>query len=180
MITFVTSNQHKLAEARQILNQPIEALSLPIDEVQTLDPIECAKKKAQSAFTLAKKAILVEDTALFFLAWQKLPGVFVDYFLKTLGKEGLLRLLANEENRRALAQTTYCFYDGQNYTFGIGQVHGRIASEILGDSGFGFDAIFIPEGFEETFAQMGKEQKNKISMRKLALEDLKSKLSLDL
>ncbi len=173
-IYFVTSNQHKIREAKQILDIQIEALSLKIDEIQTLDPIKCARKKAQAAFIQAKKPILVEDTALFFNAWQGLPGVFINYFMKTIGNEGLLELMTEQDNRSALAQTTFCFYDGTNYIFGVGKVAGKIASKTAGENGFGWDPIFIPDGFNKTFAQMSAKEKNKTSMRKMALEDLKS------
>lgn len=173
-IYFVTSNKNKLREARQILDIQIEALPIKIDEVQTLDPIECAKKKAQAAFFQAKKPILVEDTILFFDAWNGLPGVFVDYFMKTIGNDGLLKLMIEQNNRSALAQTTFCFYDGNKFIFGVGKTAGKIVLEAVGENGFGWDSIFMPDNCNKTFAQMSAEEKNKTSMRKMALEDLKS------
>lgn len=177
-IYFATGNQHKLAEARQILACPVESLTLEVDEVQTLDPLECAQKKAATAYALAKKPILVEDSSLFIEALAGLPGVFVDYFMKTLDNAGILALLKDQKNRQAVAQTTLCFYDGQEFVLGVGKLPGKISLAEQGENGFGWDPIFMPQGFDKTFAQMDAAEKNKLSMRKLAFEDLKTKLDL--
>lgn len=177
-IYFATGNQNKLAEAKQILGYPIEGLDLKIDEVQTLDPLECARKKAEAAYAQAQKPILVEDSSLFIEALAGLPGVFVDYFMKTLDNAGILQLMKDQSNRQATAQTTLCFYDGQTYTLGVGKIKGEIAPALQGDQGFGWDPIFIPTGFNKTFAEMTAEEKNQVSMRYLAFQDLKSKLDL--
>jgi len=177
-IIFVTTNKGKLQEAREILGIEVEGLELEIDEAQTLDPIECVEKKAETAYAKAKQSILVEDTCLFFEAWNGLPGVFINYFMKTLDNEGLIRLMKGEENREAKAQTTFCYFDGKEKITAIGETKGIISEKPRGDNGFGWDSIFIPENSEKTFAEMSNEEKNKISMRKMALEELKTKLSI--
>jgi XTP/dITP diphosphohydrolase len=175
-IIFVTTNKGKIKEAGEILGIEIEPLNLEIDEVQTLDPIKCIEKKTEAAFTQAKRAILVEDTCLFFEAWNGLPGVFIDYFMKTMGIDGLIRLMKEESNRKAKAQTSLCYFDGKEKIITTGIVDGSIAMEKRGDNGFGWDPIFIPIGYEKTFAELGDEIKNKISMRRMALEKLREKL----
>lgn len=170
---FATTNENKLKEAREILGIGIEALELQVDEVQTLDPIECVEKKAKTAFLQAKRPILVEDTSLFIKAWGKLPGVFIDYFMKSLGNEGILRLLGNERRRLAVAQTSLCFFDGRKSVVVVGKIKGKISDKPQGENGFGWDPIFMPFGENRTFAQMTDKEKNDISMRKIALEKLK-------
>lgn len=176
-ILFATSNENKLREARQILKVEIEGLALNLDEVQTLDPVECAQKKAKAAFKLAKQPVLVEDTALFFTVWNGLPGVFIDYFMKTVGNPGLIKLMKTEQNRAALAQTTLCYFDGNKLVTATGKIDGEIALQERGENGFGWDSIFIPKSYEKTFAELGSTEKNKFSMRRLAFEELKKQLA---
>ena len=175
-ITFVTTNKGKLQEAKEILGIEVESLELEIDEAQTLNPIECVEKKAEAAYAKAKQPILVEDTCLFFEAWNGLPGVFINYFMKTLDNEGLIRLMKGEKNRAAKAQTAFCYFNGQEKITAIGEIKGIISEKPRGDNGFGWDSIFIPKGMNKTFAEMTSEEKNEISMRKMALEELKIKL----
>ncbi len=177
-IFFATTNKGKLREAKEILGVKINPLVLDVDEVQTLDPVECVEKKAEAAFKISKQPLFVEDTALFFEAWNGLPGVFITYFLKTIGPGGLVSLMKNEKNRSAYAQTSVCYYDGKKKVTTVGKIRGKVATKEQGKSGFGWDAIFIPIGYKKSFAEMGSKEKNKISMRKIALQRLKTKLDL--
>lgn len=177
-IVFATTNENKIREASEILHIQIVPKDINIDEVQTLDPLECVKKKAEAAYSLTKTPILVEDTSLFFEAWGKLPGVFIDYFMKSLGNEGILKLLLNEKDRSAWAQTSLCYLDGKRVVLAIGKLKGKIASNIRGNNGFGWDPIFIPQRKNKTLAEMTSEEKNSLSMRRIALEALKIKLAI--
>ena len=177
-IVFVTTNENKIKEASEILRIEIVPKDLEIDEVQTLDPSECVEKKAEVAYSLTKSPILVEDTSLFFSAWGQLPGVFIDYFMKSLGNEGILKLLSSEKDRSALAQTSLCYFDGKKLIVTVGKVKGTIPTEIRGKGGFGWDPIFIPQGKNKTFAEMTSKEKNSLSMRRIALEVLKIKLAI--
>jgi len=175
-IVFATTNKGKLREARQILGIQVDPLELQVDEIQTLDPVECVKKKAQAAYNQVEIPILVEDTSLFINGWGKLPGVFIDYFMKSLGNQGILKLLNKEKKRSALVQTTLCYFDGKKSIIVSGKIKGRISEEEKGKNGFGWDPIFIPKGKDKTFAEMKDKEKNSLSMRKIALEKLKKKL----
>ncbi len=178
-IYFATGNEGKIKEARAILGIEIEPLSLSVPEIQTLDPIICAEKKAEYAYSAAKKPLLVEDTSLIFESWNGLPGVFIDYFMKTLDVKGILKLMKYEKNRKAYAQTTYSFFDGKEKITVFGKIEGKISKTAKGANGFGWDSIFVPEGKTKTFAEMSDTEKNMISMRKIALMKLKRKLSLN-
>jgi non-canonical purine NTP pyrophosphatase (RdgB/HAM1 family) len=176
-LNFITSNENKLREAREILKGLIiESESVEIDEIQTLDPIVCVEKKAEAAFRILNETVLVEDTSLSIGALSGLPGTFVDYFMKTLGNEGILKLLKGKRNRKALAQTSVCVYDGKSKFTAVGITEGLIANKEIGNNGFGWDTIFIPTGSKKTFAQMSASEKNSHSMRRLAFEGLLKKL----
>jgi len=171
---FATTNKNKLDEAERILGISIKGVKLDIDEIQTLDPKKCAEKKALSAYHVLGEPVLVEDTTLFFEAWKGLPGVFIDYFMRTIGNNGLLKLLANSSNRQAYAQTTLAIsLDGRQALTFIGRVDGSISNHIIGDNNFGWDPIFIPQGSGKTFAEMAKEEKDVYSMRSIAFAKFK-------
>lgn len=175
-IIFATTNQNKLREAEEILGIEIKSVKLNIDEIQTLNPEESIRKKASSAYHILGKPVLVEDTSLFFDAWNGLPGVFIDYFLKTVGIKGLLKMMKKEKNRKAEAVTFLGIFDGKDYKVFKGRIKGRIPLEPKGKRGFGWDPIFIPEGFSKTFAQLDANEKNRISMRRRALTKLKVRI----
>jgi len=173
-IFFATTNENKLREAREILGTGIEGIKIGVDEIQTLNPEKCAVKKAAEIYKQCQKPILVEDTALLFEAWKGLPGVFIDYFMKTVGNEGLLKMLEEEENRGAVAQTTLVLCRGENdYQIFTGVLEGTVADKPRGEHGFGWDPIFIPNGFDKTLAEMSTKEKNDISTRRKALEQLR-------
>lgn len=176
-IIFATTNEGKLKEAREILKLEVEGLELKVDEVQTLDPVECVEKKAEAAYKIVQRPILVEDTSLFFEALNGLPGVFIDYFMKTLDNNGLTKLLSTFDNRKAKAQASVCYFDGKQKIIAVGIIEGEISNEPRGSNGFGWDPIFIPNGHDKTFAELENDVKNKISMRKIAFEELHKKLT---
>jgi len=174
-IYFATTSQGKLNETRKLLGIEVKGCGLEIDEIQSLDPETVASKKAASYFQEIKKPLLVEDVSLTFEALKTLPGTYINDFFKALGNEGLVDLLCNTSNRKAIAQTTLVFIDDErkSHIF-IGITKGEIASVPKGSSGFGWDPIFIPNGETRTFAEMSEKEKAKYSMRTKALAKFKT------
>src|SRR3990167_10568003 len=173
---FATTNQGKLKEASTILGVEVVGIPLEIDEIQSLDPIEVATKKARSYWSSLKKSLFVEDVALFIDSINGLPGTYIDAFMKALGNEGILEMLKGYKLRTATAQTTIVYVDGKGTEhFFVGKTAGCIALKPRG-GGFGWDPIFIPRGSKKTFGEMDLDEKNKFSMRARAL--LKFKKSL--
>ena len=170
---FATKNLNKLRELNEILGAQFEHKALELIEPQGLDLAEIVAAKARAAYAQLGEPILVEDTSLEFAAWNGLPGPLIKWFLEALGKEGILKMFGAEPDRSATAKTAFAFFDGRDVRIFFGEVYGRIASKVLGESGFGWDPIFIPEGTEKSFAQMDPAEKNKISARAKALIELK-------
>ncbi len=170
---FATGNTNKLREVNQILELELKQIKVDLIEPQGLNLDEIIKIKAHDAFRKTGKMVLIEDTSLEFEAWNGLPGPLIKWFLESVGNEGILRMLANELNRRAVAKTALAFFDGHKSHVFIGQLQGKITKQLRGKKGFGWDPIFIPEGFTKTFAEMTPEEKNSISMRRKALLKLK-------
>ena len=114
---------------------------------------------------------LVEDTSLCYNALEGLPGPYVKWFLDKLGHEGLNKMLAGYDDKSAYAQCVFAYVDGPNgepKVF-VGTTDGKIVPA-RGPTDFGWDPVFQPDGFEETYAEMDKAVKNSISHRYRALD----------
>jgi XTP/dITP diphosphohydrolase len=170
---FVTSNPDKAREAAEILGVELKSVALDLPEPQTLDVAEVAAAKAitaREALSDPDHPVLVEDSGLVIEVWNGLPGALTKWFLRSVGSEGLLRMLSAEENRsaRAICTVVVADVDGSVRAF-VGEVRGSIASEPRGSEGFGWDPIFVPEGYAKTYAELGA-LKHKDSHRARALK----------
>ena len=170
-INFITSNNDKLREFEDILDFKLKCSSLNIKEIQSLDIVDVAKHKASEAYNHINEPVLVEDTGLFVDIWNGFPGVFIKWFYLSVGSDGIWKMLEKFNNKKASAVTVVCLFDGVNFIIGKGEIRGVLTAP-LGDNGFGWDDIFLPDGSDRTFAQMSLKQKKDFSMRRLALEEL--------
>ncbi|ONK70956.1 uncharacterized protein A4U43_C04F3240 [Asparagus officinalis] len=170
-VTFVTGNAKKLEEVRAILGNsiPFKSLKLELPELQG-EPEEISKEKARLAAIEVNGPVLVEDTCLCFNALNGLPGPYIKWFLQKTGHEGLNNLLAAYEDKSAYAMCVFSLALGPSVepmAF-VGKTQGKIVPA-RGPTDFGWDPIFQPDGYELTYAEMPKEEKNKISHRSRAL-----------
>ncbi|XP_026738462.1 inosine triphosphate pyrophosphatase [Trichoplusia ni] len=179
-ITFVTGNAKKLEELRAILggNFPLEIISHKLDLPELQGEIdEVSIKKCQEAARRLKRPVLVEDTSLCFNALKGLPGPYIKWFLEKLEPEGLTKLLTGWEDKTAKAVCTFAYCDANNENLDVmlfqGVTNGQIVSP-RGTRDFGWDCVFQPEGYSQTYAELPKTEKNKISHRYRALEKFKS------
>ncbi|KAH1229096.1 Inosine triphosphate pyrophosphatase [Glycine max] len=161
-VTFVTGNAKKLEEVRAILGNsiPFQSLKLDLPELQG-EPEDISKEKARMAAVQVNGPVLVEDTCLCFNALKGLPG--------------LNNLLMAYDDKSAYALCVFSFAAGSNsepITFS-GKTPGKIVPP-RGPNDFGWDPIFEPDGYDQTYAQMPKEEKNKISHRSKSLALVKS------
>lgn len=172
MIYFVTSRQKKFLEAQKILKVPMQRVNFDLREIQALEVDAVVRAKADAAWEQFKKLCLVEDTGLYLEALNGFPGALVKWVEETMGWDGFVKLIKNVRNRRAYAQCTVCYFDGKKYHLASGKVQGKISRELRGEAGFGWDVIFIPQGYRRTFAEMTFEEKNQISHRGQAFRRL--------
>ena len=180
MLTFITSSANKLAEVERILGRRLMQASLPLEEIQAIDLEPVVRHKAHQAYAHLSRPVLVEDTGLAFAAWNGLPGALIKWFLTALGPDGICKLLCGETNRTATATTLFCYDDGTDARVFSGTVQGIVPEIPRGTNGFGWDAIFQPLGSDRTFAEMKPEEKDRFSMRRLALEQPRNSGLLDL
>jgi inosine triphosphate pyrophosphatase len=182
VVYFATGNTKKLEEVVQILNSSeplpysVESVSLDLPELQG-EPEDIAKEKCRLAARHVQGAVMVEDTCLCFKAMKGLPGPYIKWFLEKLGHEGLNKMLVGFEDTSAYAQCTFAFTPGpecEPVVF-VGRTEGKIVPA-RGPTSFGWDPIFQPDGFDETYAEMDSAVKNTISHRYRALDALRTYL----
>jgi XTP/dITP diphosphohydrolase len=172
---FATNNPNKLAEIRLALGDRFELVSLSeigFDEEipETGNTLESnALQKAQYIFDRFHVPVFADDSGLEVEALNGLPGVDTAHYSGTRDPQAnmakLLKALEGKSNRNARFRTIIAFVTEDGHQLFEGEVKGVIAHEQLGQQGFGYDPIFIPEGREQTFAEMGMEEKAKSNHR---------------
>lgn len=170
-LTFLSSNPGKFAEL-QLVFSSLQQRSLNLDELQSLDAREVIEHKLRQAMAIEPGKYLVEDTSLVVPSLGGLPGTLVKWFLETVGPAGLARMVEQTGETGATAHTWIGYV---NEAGAIEFFHGEVAGQIVvprGEGGFGWDGIFLPDGSTQTFAELGKEGKQKYSMRRQAAEQL--------
>ena len=182
-LIFATHNKNKLKEVKSLMPSSIELLSLDDisfnDEIEeTADTIEGnALLKAKTIFEKTGINCFADDSGLLVDALNGAPGV---YSARYAGEQKndednmqkLLHELNDKPNRNAHFKTVMALIiDGKEYLF-EGKIEGKIILEKLGTNGFGYDPIFVPDGYNETFAQLDSETKNNISHRARALQKM--------
>lgn len=170
-IIFITGNKGKLAEAQSIIPGIINK-EIDLPEIQETDARKVIKAKLLEARKHHSGEYIIEDTSLYFDCLNGLPGPLIKWFLEKLGDKKLSEIAEKLGNDGAEAKTIIGYIDKDD---GIEYFEGSIKGKIVppkGEGGFGWDKIFMPDGFEKTFAEMTPEEKNKISMRKIALTKL--------
>ncbi|KAH6891991.1 inosine triphosphate pyrophosphatase [Thelonectria olida] len=174
LVNFITGNANKLREVKAILEPEIQVQSQSLDLEECQGNLEeVTQSKCRRAAEIVQGPVLVEDTALCYTALKGLPGPYIKWFLTSLGHEGLNNLLAAYTDKSAEAVCTfgYCAGPGKEVILFQGRCPGKIVPA-RGPPDFGWDAVFEYEG--QTFAEMEKSEKNKISHRSLALAKLRA------
>jgi len=173
-LTFITGNAAKAEQLERHLDYPVSHQKLDLIEIQSLDLNEIVAHKSREAYAHIQGPVLVEDTALTFHALGKLPGPLIKWFLTELDNEGLCRLLDGYKDRIALAEVCFALYDGNALHIFDGQMKGTVAHSPRGDRGFGWDPIFIPDGYTKTWGEMTNDEQKATSIRRIALKKLEA------
>ena len=189
-LIFATNNPHKLHEIQHLLGNHFTLLSLKDinfegDIPENQDTLEGnALEKAQYIFDQFKMPCFADDTGLEVESLDGAPGVYSARYAGTVKEHGsekartkanIEKLLANlkgKENRAAQFRTAIAFIDGEKEYLFEGVVKGRIIDDKRGEDGFGYDPVFMPDGYTQTFAEMPLSEKNLISHRARAFGKL--------
>jgi XTP/dITP diphosphohydrolase len=185
-IIFATNNQHKLKEIQDLLGSDFLLVCLADigfigDIPENKETLEGnALEKAKFIYDRFKLPCFADDTGLEVEALDGKPGVYSARYAGTIADYGseklrteaninkLLQNLNDKPNKNARFRTVIAYMDGISEYFFEGIVNGKIINEKKGSDGFGYDPVFIPDGFIETFAEMPLVEKNKISHRSRA------------
>ena len=190
-LVFASNNTHKLEEVRQILPAYVDVISLKelgfsreIEETgETLEANSSLKAQVvwewvcENGLSDRIDGVFADDTGLEIAALGGAPGVRTarwagDEACDVNNRQKALRELQGQEDRSARFRTVVSLITASEEQQVEGVVHGRIALQEEGDGGFGYDPIFVPEGYEKTFASLSAEEKNAISHRGRAMEKL--------
>lgn len=172
----VTSNVNKWREAERILGFPIERVELDLEELQAESVRAVALAKAQVAFQKLGRPVIVEDAGVELLALGGFPGPFVKYWEKLGGLSSICRAADGLQDRRVRAVCALGLCSERGAEVVEGAADGTLSLEPRGTNGFGWDAIFIPEGDTRTFGEMTAAEKDARSHRRRAWELLRKKL----
>lgn len=182
-IIFATNNLHKLEEITLITKDKVNILSLKEigfegDIPETSDTIEGnAIQKANFIYDRYAKECFADDTGLEVEALDGAPGVWSARYAgeNATYQDNVVKLLdalLGSSNRKARFKTVIALKNSEGIITFEGVINGKIIESAIGEGGFGYDPVFVPDGFDQTFAEMSSEQKNTISHRALASQKL--------
>lgn len=177
---FITGNKGKVLEAKtkfSDLDINIVQKDLGYPEIQADSLEDVARFGAEHVEKKFNHPFILEDAGLFIDALDGFPDVYSAYVFYKIGCSGILKLLekVEDEKRKATFRSVYAYSEpGKKIMLFVGECQGTISKKTLGEHGFGFDPIFIPDSKSKTFAQMETEEKNQLSHRGKSLEKLKN------
>jgi len=172
ILKVVTSNPGKVIEYRESLASfgiDIEHVKIPYDEIQTSRLEDVVKHGIQCLKASGLEDFIIDDSGMFIDAFGGFPGVYSAYVQKTIGNEGILKLMKNVKERCANFQCCIgCSINGNDIVV-TGRCDGVILKKEAGTEGFGYDPIFSHDG-ERSFAELPLHEKNEVSHRGLAVK----------
>lgn len=190
-IVSATNNKGKLREIKAILFDfeiySMEEVGIDVDVVEDQDTfLDNAKKKATEIYDLVQMPVIADDSGLCIDYLDGFPGVYSKRFLDDTDHEAtdiernsfIIEKLrdVDYDDKKCSFNCVIVYYDGVEYIIGNGKFNGHIANNMRGENGFGFDSVFELEN-GKTMAELSSDEKNLISARKLALEDLLKQLN---
>ena len=163
-VVFVTHNIGKIKSAEKYFkNLKFTTFNYELDEPRSDDIREIAKSKVKQAYELVKRPCIAMDTDFRIDALNGFPRAFVNFSLETIGINGILKLMENEENRSCSFNECIAYYDGNNIHYFYGKHPGNLSNEIRGvdreEKWSDLWYIFKPKGFDKTLAEMDSEER---------------------
>jgi XTP/dITP diphosphohydrolase len=157
-IYFASSNSNKYREIEQILTQyGVEShfVKMSLQEIQSESVHQIAKAKSTNAFEYLQKPVIIEDDGFYISSLKGFPGQYSSFVYKTLGNQGLLKLMENRTNRKACFLSVIAYNDGHKLKMFTGKTQGML-NRLATDGGWGFDPIFIPENTTKTYGELSQ------------------------
>lgn len=171
-ITFITGNQKKADYLEKYLGFPVKHTKIDLDEIQSLDLNEIVTHKVKQAFDIVQGPVIIEDVSLEFEALNGLPGPFIRFFVDNVPFKTICSMI-DGKSRNAIAKSVFGYYDGKKLKLFEGRLDGRIAEVPAGKNGYGWDKLFIPEGYDVTRASLDEVDDQKTYLKLKPFEELK-------
>ena len=168
---YITSNKRKFEEAKEIM-PGLEWFKKDIDEIQSLDPKEIINAKIREASKYCKNEFIVEDVSVSMECLNGLPGTMIKWFLKALGTDGIYKIAENFGVFGASCSIVIGYSNKGEINLFEGKCDGKLVKPAKNAYDF-WDDLFMPGGYDKTFADMPLDQKNAISHRAVALNKLR-------
>ncbi len=175
-VTFITGNQSKADYLSKYLGYPVDHVKLDLDEIQSTDLNEIVEHKVKQAYDLIQRPVIVEDVSLEFEALGGLPGPFIKFFVEKVPFETICSMIGGGLTRKATARCVFGYFDGEDLELFEGSLGGEIAEKPSGNNGYGWDKIFIPEGYTITRASLDEEGNQKTYLKVKPFSKLKKYL----
>lgn len=175
-LQIITSNNGKLREFKEIFGDskyvPVQN-NIDYPEIQASNLEEVVDFGLDWLQKTTKPPFVIDDSGVFIDFFDGFPGVYTRYIYDTIGLKGVLRQMEDVENRKCTFRCVLGLLteSGEKQKF-VGECSGTLIKEMRGKGGFGYDPIFIPHGFEKTFAELSSDEKNSISHRGRAMRKL--------
>jgi len=171
-IRFLSANQHKINEVQRILSPSdveVVPVSRKIEELQSEEVDRLVRDKLAKAFDMIGRPLFVEHTGLYLRGLNGLPAGLTQIFWDKLGADKFTALVGGLDDRSVTAKTVIGYCDGKGVHVFEGAVEGTVPAEPAGPRDFQWDCVFVPDGYDRTFAELG-DLKDEISMRRAALD----------
>lgn len=161
----VTGNENKALEVERILGErpSIEPLDLP--EIQEMEIERVLDAKAREAYRRLRRPVVVEEVGFYLDALNGFPGPLVKWMLQSVGARGIARTAHALGDPGARAVCALAHFDGEHLVSALGETRGEVVLEPRGEHGFGWDPVFVPEGYELTYAELSGETKDQVGHR---------------
>jgi XTP/dITP diphosphohydrolase len=176
-VVFVTGNRQKLIEARRLCGFDLASVEVELPEIQSLDILKVLSYKADEATRHVTGPFIVEETGLELDAMNGFPGALVKWMLDSIGVEAIARIVESLGNDRATARCGLLLRDGDRLVIAEGSTSGRLVLPARGENGFGWDPVFIPDGETRTYAELCPSDKDRLSHRGRAWQQLSRELT---
>jgi len=171
-VTFITGNPNKAAFFKKYADLEVDHHKLDLEEIQSLDLVEVVTHKAQQAYEILKRPVFVEDVSLEIISLGRIPGTFIKHFIDEIGLEKICRLVDSFDDRSAIGKTAYGYCDENGVKVFEGSINGKIPEHPMGESGFGWDPIFVPEGYAQSRAQLNEADYQNVYLQIKPIEKL--------
>lgn len=174
---FVTSNKDKVREAEMVIGVTLNHTDLAVDEIQELDPVKIAEHKVKQAWEAVREPLFVWDLSIYIDCLNGFPGPLIKWFWTQVTLQKICEIAGFYNNFRISNEAILVYFDGKEVKKFTARTEGTIPREPRGDKGWGWDAIFVPQGSTKTFGEMEPDEVLQFRSHRVVIEQLRDYLA---